>query len=211
MAYVWYSARLPVAAVPLTPYPLLVLLLVALPLTAAAAEPRQVVESAVQDVLATMESPTLTPDVQRARVTARIAQEFDFVAMTRRTLATHWMDADAAQRARVTALFRQLLIDTYWRKIAAFRGEKIRFLGTDLRDGGSATVRTVIHTRHADIPIDYKLERSGERWMAYDVVIEQVSLVRNYRGTFLDTVRTHGIAGLIADLERRVEKAGSPG
>ena len=80
-------------------------------------------------------------------------------------------------------------------------------LGFELRGDKLATVKTLILTDTADIPVDYKLYRRHDGWMAYDVVIEQVSLVRNYRGSFQDIVHQEGIDGLIARLEVKVAEA----
>jgi ABC-type transporter MlaC component len=185
--------------------------LLTLPLYAAAADPRGTVVSAMRDVLAAMEDPDIARDAQWQRVMERIARDFDFVAMTRRILDTHWMDANEEQRARVTTLFRQLLSITYWRRIAAYRGEQVVVIATELREVGLATARTLVYAGHADHPIDYKLEEADDRWLADDVVIEQISLVRHCRGTFLDTVRAHKIDGLIAELEWRLENSAADG
>jgi phospholipid transport system substrate-binding protein len=149
-------------------------------------------------------------DNRRRRVKALIGENFDFAAMANRVLATNWRKASKAERSRFTNLFRELLSNTYWSRIAAYTDERVEYLGERQRSERLATVSTLIKTANADIPVDYKLYLRGERWLAYDVVIEQVSLVRNYRSNFQDIVRQKGIAGLISDLETKVASSSAP-
>ena len=79
-----------------------------------------------------------------------------------------------------------------------------------LRKNRFATVNTIIRTSTVDIPVDYKLFRKDDGWFAYDVVIEQVSLVRNYRGSFQTIVHDVGIDGLIQQLETKVARSSLP-
>ncbi|MCB1749124.1 MAG: ABC transporter substrate-binding protein [Gammaproteobacteria bacterium] len=176
---------------------------------AAASEetPLAVVRNTVDGVVATLAAPDLSTAVRKRQVRKLIGERFDFVAMSNRVLATNWSKANKEQRARFTSLFRELLSATYWRKISAYTNEKVRYAGERRRSDKLATVETVIETDTADIPVDYKLYLRDGRWMAYDVVIEQVSLVRNYRGSFQDIVHQEGIDGLIARLEVKVAEA----
>jgi len=109
--------------------------------------------------------------------------------------------------ARFTSLFRELLTNTYWRKISGYTNERVEYKSERLRSEALATVNTIIKTDSVDIPVDYKLYRKNDRWMAYDVVIEQVSLVRNYRSSFQDIVRDSGIDGLISQLQTKVAES----
>lgn len=135
---------------------------------------------------------------------AVVKRHFDFQAMARRVLATHWAGATPDERTRFVALFTELLTRTYWRRIATYRGAPIEFVAERVRDDGYATVATVVQTETAAVPVDYRLQHTSAGWQAYDVAIEQVSLVRNYRGSFQDIVRKDGIAGLLARLETKV-------
>ena len=124
--------------------------------------------------------------------------------MSKRVLAANWNKASPEQRARFTRLFRELLTNTYWRKFERYAGEKVVHTGARLRSPTLATVDTVIETATADIPIAYMLYARDGEWRVYDVVIEQASLVRNYRGGFQDIVREQGMPGLLDHLEREV-------
>ncbi|MEE2982000.1 MAG: ABC transporter substrate-binding protein [Pseudomonadota bacterium] len=182
-----------------------------IPSAALAAEdvetPLQVVMKTVDGVIAVLAQGELSENTRKRQVKNIIGRHFDFVAMSNRVLATNWSKATKPQRARFTGLFRALLSNTYWRKISEFSNEKVEYLGERMRSDKLATVNTVIKTDSVDISVDYKLARKGDTWMAYDIVIEQVSLVRNYRGSFQNIVRDVGIDGLISQLETKVAEA----
>lgn len=170
--------------------------------------PLQVVTKTVDGVIAVLAQGESSENTKKRQVKNIIGRHFDFVAMSNRVLATNWSKATKEQRARFTGLFRELLSNnTYWREISGFSNEKVEYLGERMRSDKLATVNTVIKTDSVDIPVDYKLYRKGDTWMAYDIVIEQVSLVRNYRGSFQNIVRDVGIDGLISQLETKVAEA----
>lgn len=187
----------------------LVLLAAALGAAVQAAEPvadtpLAVVKDTVDRVIVALGDASLSEDSRRRQVKAAIARHFDFTAMANRVLATNWSKASKDQRARFTSLFRDLLSNTYWRKISVYNNEQVEYLGERRSSEKLATVNTLIKTATADIPVDYKLYLSKSGWAAYDVVIEQVSLVRNYRSTFQNIVRADGIDGLLSQLETKV-------
>jgi phospholipid transport system substrate-binding protein len=173
----------------------------------AAGTPLAVVRTAVDGVIALLQDRSLSEESRKRQVKALIGQHFDYAAMANRVLATNWSKATKSQRARFTALFRELLSNTYWRKISGYTNERVEYLGERARGDRLATVNTMIKTDTVDIPVDYKLYLRGDTWLAYDVVIEQVSLVRNYRGSFQDIVRDEGIDGLISVLETKVAES----
>ena len=131
--------------------------------------------------------------------------------MSNRVLATNWNKATKRQRTKFTGLFKELLSNTYWRKISGYKNEQVEYIGEKLRNEKFATVNTLVKTETVDIPVDYKLyRRDGEGWYVYDVVIEQVSLLRNYRGTLQQIVHDVGIDGLIQQLEPKVARFSVP-
>lgn len=141
---------------------------------------------------------------QREAALAAVRRHFDFESMSRRVLATHWASATPSERTRFVALFTELLTRSYWRKIANYRGAPIEYVSERIREGRYATVATVVQTEQARVPVDYRLQRTERGWQAYDVAIEQVSLVRNYRGSFQDIVRKDGVAALLRQLDDKV-------
>ncbi|MGH8597824.1 MAG: MlaC/ttg2D family ABC transporter substrate-binding protein [Gammaproteobacteria bacterium] len=182
--------------------PSLALLVATMPVAAEA--PLTPVRATIEAVIATISDESLAAETKRQRALAIIGERFDFDGMTRRVLATHWHRANATQRSEITALFRTLLINAYWSKLATYQGEQVEYVDERLRGTALASVRAVIKTVRAEIPLEFKLELRDERWFAYDVVIEQVSLVRNYRQRFHEVALAEGIDGLIAYLQAQV-------
>ena len=108
------------------------------------------------------------------------------------------------ERKVVTVLFADLVERSYVGKIEAYSGERIVFAG-DTLEGDQATVRTKLLTKsNTEIPIDYRLQKEGERWRAYDVLIEGVSLVANYRSQFNRIIDREGFAGLLTKMRNRL-------
>lgn len=178
---------------------------------ARAETPAETVARTVDSVVATLQDATLSEQTKKRQVKTIISKHFDFRAMSSRVLATNWSKATKGQRGKFTSLFKELLSNTYWRKISGYQDEKVEYVGEKLRGDKLATVNTLIKTSTVDIPVDYKLYRKERGdWMAYDVVIEQVSLVRNYRGSFQEIVHDVGIDGLIKQLETKVARSSLP-
>ena len=163
--------------------------------------PEEVVRATVNAVLATLHDDTLDDTKKKQRVADIVSEHFDFQAMTSRVLATNWKRASGTEKLQITKLFRQRLIDTYWQKFSGFSDETVEFLKQQARGDSYVSCPTIVHMKSTRIPVDYKLYRVGGEWFAYDVVIEQVSLVRNYRSKFQSIVRSRGIPGLIDHLK----------
>jgi phospholipid transport system substrate-binding protein len=184
------------------------LISVAMATSVSAETPTEVVQSTVDSVLNILNDASVDNDTKRRLVKAAVSQRFDFTAMSSRVLATNWKTTTPAQQKRFTGLFKELLTNTYWRRMSGYEHESVEFLDEKLRGETLATVNTLIRTATVDIPVDYMLYRGEDgTWYAYDVVIEQVSLVRNYRGGFQTIVHDVGIEGLLVQLETKVAKA----
>jgi phospholipid transport system substrate-binding protein len=138
---------------------------------------------------------------ERRAALRRIANEtFDFTEMSQRALGPHWQARTPAEREEFTGLFADLLERSYIGKIELYNGEKVAYLG-DAVDGDFATVRTTLVTKQGtDVPIVYRMARRGEHWLVYDVSIEGVSLVANYRAQFNKIIQTSGYASLVQRL-----------
>ena len=141
--------------------------------------------------------------VRHAAVGRIVEETFDLREMTRRTLGPHWQGLTEAERAEFITLFGDLLDRAYFTRIAAYNGERISVLGDSI-DGDLATVRTRIVTQQGtEIPVDYRMLRRGDRWVVYDVSIEGVSLVANYRAQFNRIIQTSSYQALIDRLRAK--------
>ncbi len=141
--------------------------------------------------------------VRHAAVGKIVEETFDLGEMTRRTLGPHWQSLTEAERAEFVTLFGDLLDRAYFSRIAAYNGEKITVLGDSI-DGELATVRTRIVTQQGvEVPVDYRMLHRGDRWVVYDVSIEGVSLVANYRAQFNRIIQTSSYQALVDKLRAK--------
>lgn len=134
-----------------------------------------------------------------------VLPHFDFEAMSKLVLGVNWRRATPAQQATFTREFRTLLVRTYAKSLAEYDEQGIRYLPMRPEaDPSEATVRTEIQPKAGpSIPVDYRLKKTGMDWKVFDVSIDAVSLVTNYRTTFAQDIQRIGMDGLIKQLQRR--------
>jgi phospholipid transport system substrate-binding protein len=143
---------------------------------------------------------------RRAAIRKIIDSRFDFEEMAKRSLALHWRERSPEEKKEFIALYSDLLEDTYIRKIERYEGEKIQY-ASEIIDDGYSTVRTrIITKKNIEIPIDYRLMKRDTKWKVYDVVVEGVSLVNNYRTQFNNIIRTSSYNELIKRLKSKQEE-----
>ncbi len=189
--------------------PLLVLTLAALlvaPATpAGAGAPTEQLREYTDRVLKILENPSLKPQDRRAAVRQAAAEVFDVAETARRALGRHWQDRSSTEREEFVQLFGDLLERTYIARIDEYGGERIRYVSEQI-DGENAIVRARILTRRGgEVPVESRLLRRGDRWLMYDVLIENVSLVANYRSQFDRIIRTASYDDLVKRLKSRGE------
>jgi phospholipid transport system substrate-binding protein len=165
------------------------------------------VKTSVDRVLKVVADPELkkpqNADKRRGQIREVARQLFDFEEMSKRALARHWAARSPEQKKRFTELFADLLENSYVSKIEAYGGEKIVYL-PEQADGDTVTVRSKIVTQRAtEIPIEYRLQKDGDRWEVYDVVIEGVSLVSNYRAQFNKIITQSSYDELVKKMEQK--------
>lgn len=132
-----------------------------------------------------------------------ILPHIDFEKMAKLALGKNWRKANAEQRVAFTEAFRQLLVRTYSKSLSEYTGQTVNYLPFRMEDGATrATVKTEIEQSSGfPIPIDYTLFLKDGAWKVYDIKIDGLSLVTNYRGSFAKEIRAQGISGLIKKLE----------
>jgi phospholipid transport system substrate-binding protein len=145
------------------------------------------------------------PADRRTAVRGVAAEIFDFTEITKRSLGRHWQAVSPAEREELVRLLTALLERAYMGRLEQYSGERIAFAGETV-EGDLATVRTRFVSRGGvEIPVDYRLYRVGERWLAYDVTIEGVSLVASYRAQFNKIIQTSSPQALVERLRARQE------
>jgi phospholipid transport system substrate-binding protein len=180
---------------------------------AAAGAPTDQLKAQIDRVLKVLDDPELKKDGRlRERRTAvrKIANDiFDFGETARRSLARHWQGRTPAERDEFVQLFSDLLERSYISKVELYGGEKIQYLG-DAIEGEQAKVQTKLLTKSgSEIPIEYRMHRKGDRWLVYDVIIEGVSLVANYRTQFNKIIQTDSYQALIKKMKNKQEELGT--
>jgi phospholipid transport system substrate-binding protein len=184
----------------------LLILLLASADALATPSPTEQLKTTIDPILGVLEDPALDAERKREKIRGIIGERFDFRAMSQRTLAQNWKSATKAQQERFVQAFRRLLEDTYLAVVEEYSGEKIQYVGEKIRKEKYAQVDTLIVRSGApNIPVDYKSYLKGERWLVYDVVIEGVSMISNYRTSYQQIAKTEGIDGLIAKLEQKTD------
>jgi phospholipid transport system substrate-binding protein len=167
--------------------------------------PQGLVQDSVAAILDLLRDEAMDKDMRRGKIRETISQRFDFRAMSQRTLATNWRKASDEEKEQFVDLFSQLIENTYIGKIESYTDEKVEYPGEKVK-GRKAVVQTLIITSSADIPVDYKLYEKDGDWLVYDVIIEGVSLISNYRSSYQEIVKKEGFAGLLARMQDKIKE-----
>ena len=175
----------------------------------AAMTPKQQVKQSVDEILAVVKDTTLDNASRRAKIRMLVNERFDFREMSRRVLATNWKKATEDERAKFAVLLSQILENTYIGAIEQYDDEAINYKREKVfegRRGRSAAVDTIIVQGAKGIPVRYKLREKDGEWFVYDVVIEGVSLVNNYKGSYQGIVKSSGMSGLLSLMAQRIQE-----
>ena len=169
--------------------------------------PTDQLRESIDRAVKTLEDPALkAPGKTQERRAAirKVANDiFDFAETAKRSLARHWPPRTDREREEFVVLFGDLMERSYISKIELYGGEKILYLGESV-DGDLAAVRTKITTKQgAEVPVDYRLLKRGDRWLVYDVSVEGVSLISNYRTQFNKIIQTSSYADLVRMMKNK--------
>jgi len=190
--------------------------------TVVAAEmaPDALVKATSQDVLEIVKQ---DKDIQAGNkqkiyllVDAKVLPHFDFKRMTQLAVGKFWRQATPAQQDALVKEFRALLVRTYSISLSTYKNQTIDYKPLRMQPGDTdVMVKTVVKQPGGQpVPIDYSLQKNADGWKVYDVVVDNISLVTNYRGSFASEIRQSGIGGLIkvlVDKNHRAETSGVKG
>jgi phospholipid transport system substrate-binding protein len=152
-------------------------------------------------VMVVLESRTMTAPERLEAVRGVASEAFDVSETAQRALGIHWQQRTPAERQEFVEIFRGLLEQTYLSRIGEFGGERIRYVSERI-DGDRAIVRAVIVTKNGtEVPVESRLLQKGDRWLIYDVLIENVSLIASYRSQFDRVIRTASYPELVRRLK----------
>ena len=187
-----------------------VLVSAALPSSTYAGVPTEQLKGTTDKIISILTDPELKGPSQaekrRGLIRKTADERFDWQEMSRRSLGRHWTKLNEEERKTFVNLFSQLLERTYMEKVEDYSGEKVTYIG-DTVDGDYATVEIkVLTSKNVDIPVVNKVKKNGEQWMIYDVSIEGVSLVNNYRTQFNSILSKSSFSELLAKLREKVSE-----
>lgn len=192
---------------------LLACLLVTSLAASAAVPPDELVRNTAEEVLAIVRSDPALAAGDNARLGALVEEKvlghFDFTRMTRLAVGKDWRQADAAQQQTLVDEFRTLLVRTYSVALAQFHDRTITYLPLELpADAREAAVHTTVaQPSGKPIRMDYRMLAEGDTWKVYDILVDGISLVINYRSLFNSTVENAGVNGLIELLQDKNAQA----
>ncbi len=170
-----------------------------------AATPTDQLKKSLDGIIEVLKEQGLDREVRREKIRVLFRERFDFRIMSRRVLARNWKKTTPDIQDRFVALFTDLLETTYIGRIEEYSDERIDYINERIKEK-RAIIDTVIVTKSVEIPINYKLTLTGDLWLVYDVVIEEVSLVRSFRSSYSEIVKKEGFEGLLAKMEDKVEE-----
>jgi phospholipid transport system substrate-binding protein len=169
-----------------------------------AGAPTDQVRSYTDQVLKVLEDPALTQLQRREAVRSLAAEAFDTTETAQRALGVHWQQRTPAEREQFVKLFANLLEQTYVSRIDEYGGEHVEYVGEQV-DGDKATVRArIITSKGTEVAVESRVIQKGDRWLIYDILIENLSLISNYRSQFDRVIRTSSYGELVKRLQARV-------
>lgn len=185
---------------------LTLVLLTAASVIAAVPRPTNQLRVTVDRIIEVLRDKDLSRDKVLQEVADLVRSKFDFWAMSQRTLGINWKKATKEEQQAFVRLFAKLLEDTYRGRIKAYtyNDEHVEYIGERVR-GSRAEVDTIV-VSNKEIPVSYKMRLKGDEWLVYDVIIEEVSLISNYRNSYAEIVRDEGFKGLLDRMEKKIKE-----
>jgi len=183
--------------------PLIAVLVLGLASDAWAGQPTDQLRAYTDQVLKVLQNPALSLP-ERREVVRHLAEEvFEVSETAKRALGQHWLQRTQAEREEFVKLFANLLEQTYIARIGEFGGEQLMYVSEQI-DGDLAIVRARITTKKgAEVPVESRLLQKDNRWLIYDILVENLSLISNYRSQFDRVIRTTSYEELVKRLKTR--------
>ncbi|MGD1076123.1 MAG: ABC transporter substrate-binding protein [Thermodesulfovibrionales bacterium] len=183
----------------------------AFPLKSSAGEPTDQIRQTIDDVIKILNDRELKkPEKEserKAKIRTTIEKRFDFAEMAKRSLGIHWKKRTPDEQKEFVGLFSDLLEDTYINKVERYEDEKVLYVG-EIQEGSYAVVKTKIRsTQGRETPVEYKIFKKGDKWEVYDIVVEGVSIVNNYRTQFNEIISSSSYEELVKRLKQKTVKS----
>ena len=172
-------------------------------------QPQARVKQMVDSILGVLQHPDLKAEEKKAQVSGRVQEYLNVQSMSRRTLGSYWEGATEDQRQSFSVLFVKILEGTYLSRIDDYSTGTVQYLKQRVKND-KAIVDTMIVSKELEIPVQYKMIYEADSWQVFDLVIEGVSLVKNYRSSYGEIIRQEGYDGLLALMDEKVQAMQSP-
>ena len=174
-----------------------------------AGAPTEQIQTAIEKVMTILKDPKLQAESKKKELREVIYPKFDFTEMARRSLGSHWQRRTTEEQKEFVRLFTDLIEGAYMTNLDGYQGEKV-VIGGEKLDKDFAEVSTkILSKKGEEIAVNYKLRQAGSEWKIYDVVIENISLVNNYRSQFNRVIARSSFDELIAKMkDRQFQAAG---
>jgi phospholipid transport system substrate-binding protein len=185
--------------------PVIVALVLGLASAAWAGPPTEQLRTYTDQVVKILQNPSMTLPERREAVRHLAEEVFDVTETAKRALGQHWQQRTPAEQDEFVKLFANLLEQTYISRIDEFGGERLTYVSEQI-DGDRAIVRAKITTKNGtDVPVESRVLLKGNRWLIYDILIENLSLISNYRAQFDRVIRTASYDELVKRLKTKGE------
>ena len=183
--------------------PVIVALVLGLASAVWAGPPTEQLRTYTDQVVKILQNPSMTLPERREAVRHLAEEVFDVTETAKRALGQHWQQRTPAEQDEFVKLFANLLEQTYISRIDEFGGERLTYVSEQI-DGDRAVVRAKITTKNGtDVPVESRLLMKGNRWLIYDILVENLSLVSNYRSQFDRVIRTTSYEELVKRLKTK--------
>jgi len=167
-------------------------------------EPMSVVKTTVNQALEVLQDKSAPLAQRQDKLRQIVAQTFDFTEMARSALGYHWKEITPAQQQEFTNAFIAFIEDSYLSKINDYRGQVVNFLRVSNEGAQAAQVATdIVQPKGDPIHVNYRLLQEGSTWKIYDVTVDSISIIANYRNQFNRVMNSKGYDTLIADLKAK--------
>jgi phospholipid transport system substrate-binding protein len=164
---------------------------------------QQMVNTALQ-IIANKQTPVAQRQNQLRDV---IAPRFDFTEMSRSALGYHWKTLTPDQRANFTGIFKDFMESAYLSKIGDYSGQRVEFVKqSSLGDGYAQVFTRIFQPGKSPIPVNYLLEQKDGDWKVYDVTVDNISIIANYRNQFNRVINENGFDKLLSDLRAKQQQ-----
>lgn len=175
-----------------------------------AGSPLDVIKQDTEKVLAILRDPALKSDdkkvERRKKIEEAVGARFNWAGMAQSSLGIHWAKQTEEQKKEFVDLYTQVVRDTYLTQIDSYSGETVRYVGEKVKGNFAVVSVKIVTTKNTEIPVDYSMKKSDEAWQIYDVAVEGVRIVNNYRTQFASMLDGMSYAEFINQLRAKAEE-----